>query len=82
MWSKSFDNIIPVRVAISAISLMVFGMVIVGVICSVEIFVTVPIIIDIAINRDSGLIVGFVSLLGLWFIRGYPVSVRRSIFVL
>lgn len=56
MCVRSFDSKIPIMEAISAISLIVFGIVVVGVICRVEIFVRVPIRIDASIRRDSGLI--------------------------
>lgn len=62
MYDKSFDKMMPVRVAISAISLIDFGIVIVVVVCRVEIFVSVPIRIDASIRRVNGLIVVFVSL--------------------
>lgn len=59
---RSFDSIIPSKVAVSAIYLMVFGIVIIVVVCRVEIFVMVPIKIDINIRRANGLIIVFVSL--------------------
>lgn len=52
----------PVRVAISAVSLIVFGMVVIVVVCNVEIFVKVPARIDIVISRDKGETMFFVSL--------------------
>lgn len=67
---KSLYSKTPIRVAISATSLIVFGIVIVVVVCSVEIFVMVPARIDIIISRDRGLAMVFVSLLVLWFVRG------------
>lgn len=68
--------------AISAVSLMVFGIVIVVVVCNVEIFVRVPAKTDISMSRSRGLIITFVSLWGLRLVRGCPVNVSKMIFVL
>lgn len=78
----SFDNRIPIIVAVSAISLIDFGIVVIVVICRVEAFVSVPIRIDASTSRISGLTIAFVSLWVLWWVRGYPVIVVSIIFVL
>lgn len=62
MSDRSFDSRIPVRVAINAMSLIDFGIVVIVVVCRVEAFVSVPTKIDVSIRRVSGLIIAFVSL--------------------
>lgn len=59
--NKSVDSIIPVRVMISAVSLMVFGMVCIVVVCRVESLVIVPTKIDPRVSRRMGLVGLFVS---------------------
>lgn len=81
MLDRSFDSATPRMVAVSAIYLIVFGIVIVVVVCRVEILVSVPTIIDVNISRISGLIMAVVSF-GLWRVRGNPVIVSRIICVL
>lgn len=61
MCHRSLDRRIPAVVAISAISLIVLGMVTVVVVCRVEIFVMVPIMIDANVSRESGLVMVIVS---------------------
>jgi len=51
----------PVRVMIMALNLIVFGIVVIVVVCSVDSLVTVPIKIDPMVSRRIGLIGGFVS---------------------
>lgn len=63
-------------------SLVVFGIVIVVVVCRVEIFIMVPTRMDVNIRRVSGLIVCVVSLCVLWRVRGCPVIVIIMICVL
>lgn len=82
MLDKSFDSRIPVRVAISAMSLIGFGIVVIIVFCRVEAFVIVPIKTDASIRRVSGLIIAFVSPWVLWRVRGCPVMVVSIICVL
>lgn len=69
-------------VAISAMNLIDFGIVVIVVICSVEAFVTVPIRIVVSVSRISGLVIVLVSLWVLWLVRGYPVIVVSIICVL
>lgn len=62
MNNRSLDSKIPSRVAVRAIYLMVFGIETTFVVCRVEIFVRVPMKIDISIRRVNGLVMVFVSL--------------------
>lgn len=82
MLDRSFDNTTPTMVAISAINLISFGIVVIVVVCSVEIFVMVPTRIVASVNRISGLVRVFVSLWVLWLVRGCPVIVVNIICVL
>lgn len=59
--SKSVDNTIPARVIISAVSLIVFGIVCIVVVCRVESLVIVPMKIDPRASRRIGLVEVFVS---------------------
>lgn len=59
--SKSVDSMIPVRVIISAVSLIVFGIVCIVVVCRVESLVIVPTKIDPRVSRRMGLVGAFVS---------------------
>lgn len=79
---RSFDNRTPIIVAISAMNLIDFGIVVIVVICSVEAFVMVPIRIVVSVSRISGLVIVLVSLWVLWLVRGYPVIVVSIICVL
>lgn len=76
MDNRSIDRIIPVRVIISALSLIVFGIVKIVVVCSVDSLVMVPIRIDPRVKRRMGLIGGFVSECGFCLVRGKLVSVK------
>lgn len=82
MCARSFDSMIPVSVATSAVSLIVFGMVTIVVGCRVEIFVRVPARIVITVSRIIGLVMFFVSLLVVWLVRGCPARVDSMICVL
>lgn len=82
IWVRSFDSKIPIAVEMSAISLIVFGMVTIVVVCRVDIFVMVPIRTDAIIRRASGCVMFFVSLWVVWWVRGYSVIVNSMICVL
>lgn len=58
---RSIASMIPMRVTISALNLMVFGMVIVVVVCRADSFVIVPIKIDPNVRRIIGLVGALVS---------------------
>lgn len=74
--SRSVDRIIPVRVMVSADSLMLVGIVYVVVVCRVESLVIVPTKIEPKVNRKIGLVGAFVSWWIFCLVRGNPVSVR------
>lgn len=82
IWVRSFDSKIPMAVEMSAISLIIFGIVTTVVVCRVDIFVAVPIRIDVSIRRASGCVMFFVSLWVVWWVRGYSVIVNSIICVL
>lgn len=69
-------------VEMSAISLIIFGIVTTVVVCRVDIFVAVPIRIDASIRRASECVMFFVSLWVVWWVRGCSVIVNSMICVL
>lgn len=76
------DRAIPVSVAASAASLIIFGMVVSAVFCNVVSFVKIPAVIDMIVSRIRGLMVLLASVCVLCLIRGCPVSVSKMIRVL
>lgn len=73
--NRSTDRITPAIVMINALSFIVFGMVKVVVVCSVDSLVSVPMKIDPSVSRRMGFIGGFVSEWGFCLVRGKFVSV-------
>lgn len=59
--NRSVDSKIPTSVMISAVSLMVVGIVYVVVVCRVESFVMVPTRIEPIVSRRIGFVGAFVS---------------------
>lgn len=74
--NRSIDSTSPIIVIINAHSLIVFGIVIIVVVCNVDSLVMVPMKIDPIVRRRIGLVGDFVSWWVFCLVRGKLVNVK------